>query len=534
MGKLRYFGERFRLRAGSSGRGAAGVPAAVCALLLGCGSSADRALTRDDTVVIAYCCRDEVLSPAHDMNAKLLVFETLLRRNADGELEGRLARRWEPSPDYREWTYHLRTDVRWHDGVPFTANDVAFTIALMRAYADLDYGGDAFESVTVRDDSTVTIRSGRGRRLYQEWMVFYPRHILADQDPAGIEAWDFWRAPIGNGPYRVVSLDAQSAMTLEANPDFYRGAPSIGRVILKFSNDAGPQELLSGAVDAASRMAGPRMRAVLGDPRFATFHEWYDASWVIFWNSVRAPFDDPRVRRALTLGIDRSKIPAVLDLPGGMPLPDGPFTPDQLRRGELPDPIPFDTAQASSLLDVAGWRDTDGDGIRDRDGAALRFTLLSRTESSEDLPGVVDLAVFVESELRRVGVVVEIQPLDPAVVRDRIDAGEFDAAIHWFRPYEAPWMQMFGIGAGPPLGYRNDRVVELIEQADRTWVPEEEDRIYRELAEIFQRDVPMTALHLWSQTWVVHRRLRGLNTPWRADPVAAMDALLLKSTEGGA
>ena len=105
----------------------------MCACLLafpalGCGGGDDRAYSRGSTVIISYCCGNEALNPSHDMGALNLVFLPLATRDPQGQLVGRLATSWEPSPDYRERTYHLRTDVRWHDGVPVTAHDIVFTM----------------------------------------------------------------------------------------------------------------------------------------------------------------------------------------------------------------------------------------------------------------------------------------------------------------------------------------------------------------------------------------------------------------------
>ncbi len=501
-----------------------------------CMGPADRAVPSVDeptTLTVAYCCGREVFNPSHDMDAKLLIFEPLLKQDTTGRLVGRLARRWEPSPDYREWTYHLRTDVRWHDGVPFTARDIAFTIELWRGYADPDYGAGAFESVSVHDDSTVTIRSGHARRLYQRWMVFYPRHLLRDEDPAALPAWDFWTRPVGNGPYRFVRLDPLTSMELEANPDFYLGKPSIERVILKFSSDAGLTELLSGAVDVVPSFPAVQLPKVEGDERFRVYRGGSGETyfWALYWKNDYPLFEDARVRRALTLAIDRRELLGALNLPETTPIADGPFTPDQLRRRDLPPPIPHDPDAARDLLEAAGWRDRDGDGIRDRDGRPFRFTLLARTFSDESLPGTTTPAVYVQSWLRDVGVGMEIQSLDPSVIAERMEAGEFEAVLSWLRVYETPWLQRFRLGEGPPIGYRNPDVVALIDRAAATWVPDEEDAAYAQLMEIFRRDLPVTFLYTSAGTSVAHRRVRGLSSPWRIDPVAHIDELWLEEPQ---
>lgn len=512
----------------STGRSMTLAQAGLLALLASsaCGAPGDGAAD-PITITVAYCCGSEVFNPSHDMNAQSLIFEPLMKQDPQGQLVGRLARRWEHSADYREWTYHLRTDVRWHDGVPFTAHDIGFTIDLRMHDTDPDYGGGAFESVTVHDDSTVTIRSGHGRRLYQRWMVFYPKHLLQEKDPEKLNTWDFWTRPVGNGPYRFVHLEPHTAMELEANPDFYLGKPRIQRVILKFSLDAGLTELLSGAVDAVPSFPAVQIPTVENDERFRVYRggAGETAYWALYWNNDLPLFQDVRVRRALTMAIDRRGLLRVLNLPEEMPIVDGPFTPGQMRRRDLPPPVPYDAEGARSLLEAAGWRDRDGDGVRERGGQAFRFTVLTRTFSQEHVPGTAAPAVYIQSQLRKVGVRMELQLLDPSVVVGRLEAGEFEAVLSWLRVYETPWLKRFRLGEGPPIGYHNPEVVELIDRAAGTWVPEEEDSAYAELMEIFRRDLPVTFLYASAGTSVAHRRLRGLSSPRRIDPVANMDEL---------
>ncbi len=506
----------------------------MCACLLafpalGCGGGDDRAYSRGSTVIISYCCGNEALNPSHDMAALNLVFLPLATRDPQGQLVGRLATSWEPSPDYREWTYHLRTDVRWHDGVPVTAHDIAFTIDVMRTFGDLDYGSGAFESVTVHDDSTITIRSGHGRRGYQTSMVFYPKHLLEHLDPERLAEWEFWTRPVGNGPYRFVRLEPETMMEFEANPDFYLGKPRIERVLLKFSLDAGLTELLGGYVDAISSFPPARLPTIVGDPRFRIYYRVAgSATQAIYWKNDNPLFRDPRVRRALTLAIDRRELLGLLGMPDDLPLVDGPVTPGQYRRGELLEPLPYDPVRAGALLDSAGWRDQDGDGVRERDGRPFRFTALLPAFTSENTPRLGAVGVYVQSQLRKVGVQMEHQLVDVSVLRQRLESGDFEAVFRFLRFYETPWLQLVHLGEGDPIGYDNSRVVELIERASRTWVPEEEDRIYGELMEIFRADLPVTMLHPIVRFSVTHRRLRGLSTPWRRDPVTHMEELWLE------
>lgn len=155
------------------------------------------------TLTILVQGDEHVLSLWWDVPPKFVVFLPLVTRNAQGELEGALARRWEHSADFRTWTIHLRTDVRWHDGVPFTAHDVKFTLDLLPHPEVLWASPNAYR-VTVLDDTTYTITyrdRGYGSPL-DEWTVYYPRHLLEGLDPADVGEWEFWLRPVGNGPYR--------------------------------------------------------------------------------------------------------------------------------------------------------------------------------------------------------------------------------------------------------------------------------------------------------------------------------------------
>lgn len=506
-------------------RGSCLVPACLVAASLAianlaCDRGADPARSRGSTVTVAYCCATTVLNPSEDMEAKFLVFLPLLALGENGELEGRLARRWEHSPDYAEWTYHLRTEVHWHDGAPVTAHDVKFTLDLL-AGRDLLYGPLGFESVTVFDDSTVTIRS-REPGPHQTWIVYYPKHLLEQLDPKHAYEWDFWSRPVGNGPYRFVRYLPETMMEFEANPDYYRGKPRIDRVVLKFAGQAGLGELLSGNVDAVSDINPDEVSKLAGDPRFRVYYFVDDVvAWAIYWHGAHPLFRDPRVRRALTLAINRRDLLRLRNLPESMPIFDGPFTPRQLRRGNLPEPLPYDPAAAEALLDSAGWRDQDGVGVREREAKEFRFTAIVPGYAGQGLDKV---AVYVQDQLRRVGVRMDIQQVgDFPVLWERVKAGKFEAALG-IVVFNPDWLQEF-FRADSPLGLTDPQVIALLNRAMASGEPDLQDEVFSRLTDFFRAEVPVTILTPFTRTTVAHRRLHGLSTSGRADPVRYMEEL---------
>ncbi len=464
-------------------------------------------------------------------SSMFLAFLPLVARNADGELEGRLAERWEHSPDYRSWTVHLRQGVRWHDGVPVTAHDVKFTLDLLATNAWL-YAQPGGFSVTVLDDSTYTIEYhhqladeiGKGSPL-DGWTVYYPKHLLEHLDPEDHEGWDSWFSrPVGNGPYRFVRYVPRIAMDFEANPDYYRGKPSIERVVLKFSENL--VELLGGSVDVINFAQQRQLQALSGDDRFQSYYSSYARSnRVMAWNLRNELFRDASVRRALVLAIDRAELHQVLHMPAGLPIFDVPLSVGQYRRGEVPAPLPYDPERAKRLLHDAGWRDDDGGGVRKRDGKLFRFTLL--TPSGYPMRG--GEAVYLQSQLRRVGIDVEVQTMVLAAVRERMRASKFDAAL---TIQNASLDSDSGIlatfGEESMIGYANPDVIALLNEMTKTIDPDEIDRIHQRLAPFFEADLPVAYLYPGVETSVATLRVRGLSSPYRADPLRYMDELWLE------
>ena len=237
-------------------------------------------------------------------------------------------------------------------------------------------------------------------------------------------------------------------MELEANPDFYRGKPKIERVVFKLGGGAPLTELLSGNVDVVQEINPADLPKLVADDRFRVYQA-FDAYWLypIYWNHRHPLFRDPRVRRALTLAINRRDLVQVRNFPQNTPIFDGIFTWHQLARGEFPEPLPYDPERANQLLETAGWHDQDGDGIRERAGEEASFTALALAEE------MVQPSIYVQAQLRRVGIQMEVRPLASGALRARLRAGEFDAVFDRFENVSRLILRDNWFGPGYPIGY---------------------------------------------------------------------------------
>lgn len=499
-----------------------------------CGFSDRTSPTESSTVTVLFEGDEWLLGPAADDGQKFLMFLPLVRGYAH-EATDRLAERWEHSPDYRTWTFYLRDDVRWHDGVPVTAHDVVFSLELF-THPDVLFPTDFLqwvESFSAPDDHTFTIRwtipRGPSDAL-PGWTVFYPKHVLEGLDPGEFYQWDFWTRPIGNGPYRYVRHVPKTMMELEANPDFYAGEPTIARVVLKFSTANKLIELTSGNVDAILNVNHSDVPRLEADPRFGVYHVFaFTEPQALLWNHRHPLLSDPIVRRALWQAIDRRELLEILDFPEETPVLGGLFawerTGQLLREGRLDEGFAYDPEVARELLERAGWLDPDGDGTRERNGVEARFTLLA---SSGGLVSIREPSVFIQDQLRNVGVEMEIHTVSASVAREAYRSGDFDAVIGDV-PNVPEWLlQRDWFGESSRIGYVSPEIIRLLEALTVDLDPNSQDSLYARINEILHRDMPFTLLFPWVETFAAHSRIRGLSTPDRGHPLMYMDELWLE------
>ena len=441
-----------------------------------------------------------------------LVFLPLFFDDEVNPLQPRLLESWEHSENYTEWTFHLRKDVKWHDGKPVTARDVKFTLEL---YTDPNLGYEIrlFDEIIIIDNFTCRLRSKRPfNALIYSWFGLIPEHLLGGLDKSGFFSWKFWKNPIGNGPYRYVRHVPNTMVELEVNPDYYRKKPKIERVILKFGGNP-LTELLSGNVDAVDNLATIDANKISKDSRFNMYHSIKVTTvFSIIWNHQNPLFKKTAVRRAITLAINRRELHQLLNLPENIPIFDAAISQGQFFRSEVPEPVPYDPEQARKLLDEEGWIETEKNDIRKKNGQPFRFSLLL----SDDL---MSTAVYIEDQLRKVGIHMEIVPMELGVHSRRQKEGKFDAILRGFMVYSSEW----GFG-----GYTNPEFKRLLEAMEWSLTTDEFDSTARKILPIFQKDLPWLFLYPQVTFNIAHKRIRGLESPNRAYPAGIMEHLWIE------
>ncbi len=451
-----------------------------------------------------------------------MIFSPLFRWTREGEIEGDLVRSWEVGDDSGTWTYHLRTDVRWHDGTPLTARDVAFTIELYQDPGVLGHPpGSAVP--TVVDDSTVVVRYLRsGWDPLETNSPILPAHLVEGLDSADYPSWEFWEAPAGTGPFRFVRQTELSFVELEANPRHHRGRPAIDRVLLR-GGGGGYVELLAGNVDVlpmnSNSISVVQARLLEEDPRFAVYFDLSTGPIRIHWNLSDPLFEDARVRRALSVGIDRRELATFLGYPNELEPRDMPASRGQVLRGETPPLLEYDPSEAARSLEGLGWRDRGG--IRERNGSTFEFELLVN-------PANLPLAVLVQAQLQRIGIRAELTTLDRSLAQRRFQSGDFQAALGLHMGLDN---LTFRSGGGRSWStYESPEMEAIVEALEREVIPSSRDSLYRVLWPLLREGVPLTYLVPELLISAARAEVRGLETPNRSWPEAYLDELWI---EGG-
>jgi len=364
-----------------------------------CGGENSFSKADDSTLTQLWASNDQLT-----LLNSLDVFLTLSEKDEYGIYLPALMESWEESPDFREATAHIRRGVTWDDGVPVTAEDVKFSLDLW-THPDVFYEPRTYKSITIIDDYTLKFefeKAFQWRIHWYSWLAILPKHLLETHAPNELFDWEFWNHPLGNGRYRFVRRLPNQIIELEANPNYYGKKPKIKRLIFRFGGN-NLTELMSGNVDMIHWISPQNAMYLEKDPRFRVYYSiGYGMHNTLVWNHRLTFFNDSKLRKALTLAINRRELHKILNFPDNIPIYDMPALPRHPLRGLVPNPLPYDPDQAKLFLKESGWIDRDNNGIREKDGKEFRFTLLADS-------GLTEASVYVQDQLRQVGIHIEIQ-----------------------------------------------------------------------------------------------------------------------------
>lgn len=467
--------------------------------------------------------------------AREALFVTLVELDEGIEPAPRLARSWSWSEDSTRITFRLREDVRWHDGEPVDAGDVAFTFRTVR---DPDVGAqgrlyfDRWDSVEVVDDHTVRFRLEPGSSPLFGWtrVPVVPEHVLGEVPGGELSSHAFGSTElVGSGPFRFVDHRPGDRWVLAANPDFPEGLggpPHLERLVYRAIPDGTTllAELRAGEVDFYMRVLPGHVDDIRSDSALRLSTRPAPSYSLVAWNSRREPLGDPRVRRALTMGIDRAELvnSAVEGLGRVASGPVGPWHPsyDSTWR-----PLPHAPDSARALLAAAGWRDADGDGVRERDGRPFRLEL-----SVPDVGLRRDLAVMIQAQLAEVGVEVQPRVQEYASLVSALtgSARDFDAALLSYQPDLVIDDRDLWSCTRPdaPLhlsGWCDEALDAVMDSAAAETDRERRYRLLRRYHEMVHDAQPFTFLYFEDRADGLRRSLRGVELAPRGELISVAD-----------
>lgn len=446
-----------------------------------------------------------------------------------------LAERWELADT--SVTFFLRRDVMWHDGKPVTAEDVKFTFDLAKDPATASLLGSAYmnmvKEATVVDPHTVrfSFTAPHAQALDGFWWPPLPRHLLQNVPAAELSRHAYNRQPVGSGPFKFTEWRAGQSASFEANPQFppaLGGRPNLDRVVFRVVPEATTMvtELINGTADMIGYTLLPDQAAQIRNQNGVELRHYPSREFTFFaWNNTRPLFSDARVRRAMTMGINRQQIIDGLLQGFGVPA-SGMIPPWSPMYTEL-QPLPYDPNGAKALLQQAGFADANGDGILDKGGQPLRFVLT--INSSNRLHA--DIAQVMQRQLRQVGVDVQIQPQEFQSMLQRYKAREYDAVLaNWtldtFKVDPTPLFsceQARVANSANRTGYCNPRADQVMQQALRTTDAAQAKVLWAQYSQVLHQDQPITFLYWFEDMAGLGPRPQGVQTDARSKIVNIRD-----------
>ncbi|MGJ4849842.1 ABC transporter substrate-binding protein [Bacillota bacterium Meth-B3] len=448
------------------------------------------------------------INPAMDEHGEIniLLFNGLTGHNGINEVVPALARSWEFDESACTYTFHLEENVTWHDGEPFTADDVKFTIETIM---DPDNGSENapnyedVKEITVLDEHTVSFKLSAPNVAFLDYMslAVLPEHLLAGED---MQESAFFRNPVGTGPYKLESWDEGQAIVLVKNEDYFKGAPNIDRIIFKIVPDDNAKaiQMESGELDMA--LLTPKDAQMFADrdgyTRFDMLTSDYRGILFNFRNAYWTENKD--IIPAICYGIDRQAIIDAVLLGQGMaaygPLQRNIYNNEDVERYD------YSPEKAREVLETAGCTLGD-DGFYYRSGEKIGFVISVRAGDQVR----VDIAQAAAQQLRQIGIDVSVE------IPAKTDwGGQMAFLIGWGSPFDADdhTYKVFGTDKGANYsGYSNALVDQYLTEARRSADPAVRAEAYDKFQAELASDPAYAFICYIDANYVVNSSVRGID-----------------------
>jgi len=438
-----------------------------------------------------------------------------------------LAETWEISPDQLTYTFHLRHGVKWHDGEPFTADDVKYTYdrvqdpkvdaAQLRTYFSNIKSCEVLDPYTVRFNATE--RYFKSLEELGE-MPIVPKHVFEKGEP-NFNKHPFGRHPIGTGPYKFVRWDTGAQIALERNDDYWDITHSRypKRLVYQVLEEPYVAAQLSkkGEIDVFEKVTPIQWEHELKNSRSMghlreIVYPFPAYNYVGF--NLRLPmFSDIRVRHAIDLLMPRDEIISQVYLNQYASKTSGYDPPASPNYNHDIPPTPYDPAQALQLLNDAGWKNDHGDGLLYKDNQPLSFTLFYPSGD----PSRGKMAELIQESLKRAGIDLKLERLEFDVLIARVDDWKFDASLQgWATDLNGDPSQIWSSSQADLkkssnfIGYKNPEADKLIAAGKLEYDDDKRAAIYRQLQQIIHDDYPVCFLINPHQIAIISDRFQNV------------------------
>ncbi|MDW7680399.1 MAG: peptide-binding protein [bacterium] len=446
-----------------------------------------------------------------------MLFMTLTKLDENLKIVPYLAKSWEFSEQDKILTYYLHKNVYWTDGTATTASDVLFTYQIA-THADVAYPAasrfDMTERVEVIDSLTVRFHFKKPYPdgLFDTQIPILPKHILGKMQPKDISQSDFNRNPVGNGPFKLIEWKANQHVIFEYNPDFVFGRALLDKVIFSIIPDESVllTNLQTGSIDVIPYLSTQDFQKIQSENKFQGLKYGGRGYTFLAWNCARKILSK-EIRRALSHAIDKDEI--IATLMDGLATPaKGPLLPFVWAFDKNLEDIKYDPALAQSLLNQNGWKDSNNDGILDRDGEKLALSI--KTNSGSQMRK--DIAVMVQAQLKAIGVDAKVDIVEFNLMLDQVFGNkDFDVLLSgWDADFTVNPTDLFHSDAITNgynfVSYKNPRIDFLLEKGRQTAKQEQAQPYWSEFQKIILEDCPYSFLFIQDKLAGYNKKLSGI------------------------